>query len=293
MDLSERRFSAFDQIPIVYRRRFPEDSPRALLFVVHGMGEYGARYLPHAETLARRGICVVVMDLRGHGQSGGPRVFVREFEDYHKDLERLIRLERDRLARLPFFVLGHSLGGLIAASWASGRASDCALSGLILNSPCLGLAEKAAPIHKRIAAELLSRLRPQFLLPDGIRPEQLLKDDRLLRLYRQDTLIERHISPRLYTQMMRVLAQTGSIAARIDCPTLMLLAGCDSVVSNAAAETFFSKIPHPDRSLEIGPETLHERIHDSGCELLWGSVGDWVLRRCQETECGKILPHKS
>src|SRR3989338_6676335 len=130
---SEHRFITFDETPVFYRRFTPGAGSKAILFIVHGMGEHGGRYRRLAEYLAGLGIASVIPDLRGFGQSGGGRGYVRRVSDYHRGLSAppsvVSRKEKDK----PVFFLGHSFGGLVASSYLAFHPAQTA--GLALSSP--------------------------------------------------------------------------------------------------------------------------------------------------------------
>ena len=110
-------FPARDGLRLFQRRWLPGSEPRAEVLLVHGFIEHGGRYAPTAEALASRGYAVSVMDLRGHGKSDGPRCWIRSFDEYIDDLDCSSTASSSGPEGKPVFVLGHSLGGLIAVLW--------------------------------------------------------------------------------------------------------------------------------------------------------------------------------
>lgn len=118
-------------------RWLPRGRPRGCVYVLHGMLEHAGRYAPLAEYLTGRGYAVFSHDHRGHGRtaspdggavdvahvadSGGDRLLV-------KDAEACIAAVTKEYSDVPLFVLGHSLGSLVARSVAM-RAQRLALKG--------------------------------------------------------------------------------------------------------------------------------------------------------------------
>lgn len=130
--------SRFDHLQISFEYVAPQ-RPKAIVQLVHGMVEHKERYEPFMQHLASKGYAVVIHDHRGHGASvkspndlgyfysGGWRAMV---EDAH-DLSVLTR--KDIIAdgeSLPFFLFGHSMGSLVARSYA--KRYDNELSGLVV-----------------------------------------------------------------------------------------------------------------------------------------------------------------
>ena len=115
----------------------PPETPRAVIAIVHGLGEHSGRYAPLGYDLASRGFAVHALDLRGHGRSDGERAYVRSFAGYLDDVERF--LEHSRIPDVPFFVLGHSMGGtIVTLACVTGRIKA---DGIILSGPAV----RAAP----------------------------------------------------------------------------------------------------------------------------------------------------
>ncbi|MDX1439781.1 MAG: alpha/beta fold hydrolase, partial [Rubricoccaceae bacterium] len=98
-------------------REWQPDEPKAALLVVHGISEHSGRYARVASELTERGVAIHAYDHRGHGRSDGERVFVKSFDEYVRDLDEIISSVKAKTHELPFFLLGHSLGGLIVARY--------------------------------------------------------------------------------------------------------------------------------------------------------------------------------
>ena len=116
----------------------PEKKVRGVVQISHGMSEHKERYLPFMKFLAGHGYAAVIHDHRGHGGS------VREKEDlgyfYNtkekgiiEDLHQVTRWAKDRFAGLPFYMLGHSMGTLVARNYL--KQYDEELDKLVLTGP--------------------------------------------------------------------------------------------------------------------------------------------------------------
>lgn len=273
---SEHRFLSFDKTPIFYSRLRPASKAKATVMVVHGMGEHGGRYRLAAEYLAERGYQVLVPDLRGFGKSGGRRAFIRNFSDYHRDLEALHRFAISEEKEVPVFLLAHSLGGLIASSYLA-FTQPLPLAGLILSSPCFGIALKV-PGWKRSLAVLGAFIAPSLTLPAGLNPDYLTHDTEIVRHYKSDRLVYRRVSARLYYEMSRLMKQGGEIAARVDCPLLVLQAGRDLIVSKKQVLSFYEKLHCQPRELEVYPGFYHEVLNEIGRTAVLQRICEWIQK---------------
>jgi len=163
--------------------RWPAAGRRAVLLLSHGLGEHAGRYAPLARDLVPRGIEVHAIDHRGHGKSGGVRAHVARFERYVEDFEAFRRHATASLpADMPMFVLGHSLGGLIALRWLEAHRGE-GLSGAILSAPLLGIAKQAAR-WKVALSGVLSAVLPWVPIPNEIDPSELSSDPAYVLSYR-------------------------------------------------------------------------------------------------------------
>jgi alpha-beta hydrolase superfamily lysophospholipase len=112
------------------------DRPTHVVVLAHGYGEHVGRYERVADALVGNGGVVYAVDHAGHGKSEGERVLVHDFEDVVTDLHTLDETARREHPGLPVVLLGHSMGGLIAARYAQRYPGT--LAALILSSPVLG-----------------------------------------------------------------------------------------------------------------------------------------------------------
>ncbi|HKT96511.1 MAG TPA: alpha/beta fold hydrolase, partial [Paraburkholderia sp.] len=116
-------------------------APRAAIALIHGLAEHAGRYAALAARLNAAGIDVYAIDLRGHGRAGGRRAWVTRFDDYLDDAQALVEHAATPCSarKTPLFLMGHSMGGAIAALYAIERAphSGVAFAGLLLSSAAL------------------------------------------------------------------------------------------------------------------------------------------------------------
>lgn len=232
---------AADGVPL-YHASWIADDPRAVLLVSHGHGEHGGRYAELARHLAERGVTVHAIDHRGHGRSGGPRGHVDRFGDYVRDLEDWRRaVTADHPPRLPVFLLGHSLGGLIAIRHLQTHP-DAGFAGAVLSAPLLGIAVKA-PAWKVKLSGLFSRILPRLPFSNELDPSMLSTAPGYVEAYRADKLLHPTITPRLYTEMNEAMRASFARPDSIRVPLLVLAPTGDRVVAPEAVARFASACP--------------------------------------------------
>ena len=240
----------------LFFRRVRVESPRAGLLIAHGLGEHSGRYARLAEGLAAMGIPVFSFDHRGHGQSDGKRGHIRHFGEYTNDLDQMIDRSRHALPEgAPLFLLGHSMGGVIALVYAAEHGDK--IEGMVVSSP--GLAPASKPAAPRLAmARLMSTVFPFLTFDNNLDPQVLSHDPKTVNAYIEDPLVHRRISARWVTSFLAAGRKAMEDAPRIKMPLLMQLAGDDRIVSPEASRQFFKKLGSPDKTLRVYKYLFHE-----------------------------------
>jgi lysophospholipase len=265
--------------PPLFQRYWPaaDGAPVGTLLVIHGLSEHGGRYEKLAAALGTAGYAVAAVDLYGHGESPGKRGHIRSFESDHlAAVDELIRRVERETPDMPLWLLGHSLGGLIAARWAQSRVFASRLKGLALLAPFI---EPRMPVPgwKRGAARFLSRLAPAVTLPTGIRDEDVFRDPAEREAYAEDPLVQRRISAGHWAALTRQRACLVAEASKLKTPTLLQLPGCDRIVDTAASRAFGEGLPEA-RIIEY-PGAYHALHHDPATPEVLHDLLAWTERR--------------
>lgn len=258
----------------LHYRTWEVAGPQAALVVVHGLWEHGRRYRELAEVMAGYGFSTYVMDLRGHGASGGRRGHVPSFDVFLQDLDRFRREVQGLVpVEMPLFLIGHSLGGLIALRYL--EEYDSPFRGSVITSPWLGTAVDM-PRLKVVVAGLLDRLLPTFPFPYKLDASILSHDEERVEDYRADPLIHSTITPRLFTQSSSAIELALRRGDRIDVPILFLLAGDDAVVDTERSLGFARSLPTGDVTIEVLEGHYHEVLQERGRGAVMAEIRDWM-----------------
>ena len=253
-------FTGQDGLKIFYRK-YGADNERAGLVITHGLGEHSGRYGNVIGPLLPMGISIWALDHRGHGQSEGPKGHVSAFEEYLKDLGTMIQLAKRELAPdTKCFLFGHSLGGLIALSFALKFPE--VIDGIIASCPNLGITVKV-PVFKMFLAKVMSSIWPRLTLGNGIDTSKLSHDDEVVRAYVDDPLVHDRVSTRWFTEMLAAMKKANQSASQLAVPTLIQAAGEDYLSSTIATKRFFEKLTVNDRTLHIYEGFYHEIYNES------------------------------
>ena len=256
-ELSETtgKLAGSDGIEIFYRQ-YRAESERARMLIAHGLGEHSGRYGNVIERLLPKGISVWVPDHRGHGQSGGRRGHVLNFVQYLTDLRQTVELaKKDMPAQMPCFLLGHSMGGLIALNFAQ-RYPDF-IDGLVASSPCLGMVIDVPPV-KKILGSVMSYVWPGMTMGSGLDAAKISRDRAVVSAYENDPLVHDRVSARFFTELIAAIESVNQQAATLNVPLLMQVAGEDYLVDAPSSELFFEKLTLDDKVLHVYDGMYHE-----------------------------------
>ena len=252
-------------------------APRAALLLSHGLGEHAGRYARLAEYLVPHGISVHAIDHRGHGLSGGTQGHAESFRHFTDDFELFRQEAASRLSPdVPVFLLGHSMGGLVALRYLQTHP-DAPLRGAVISAPLLGV-RLVPPRWKTALAGLLSRLAPRLRLGNEIDPAQLSHDEEYVRTYRDDPLVHPWITPRLYVEMLASAAAARDEGAALGLPLLFVIPGADPVLRSDVSELFARGLAC-ETTVRVYPELFHEAHNERERERVLGDVAGWILER--------------
>ncbi|CAM5444586.1 alpha/beta hydrolase [Rhodanobacter lindaniclasticus] len=257
-------------------RDWPQRDARGAVLIVHGLGEHSGRYARLATWFNQRGYAVRGYDQRGHGQSPGRRGALRHRDDLLADLAEVYVDFAATLAPPPL-LLGHSMGGLVAARAVLDGA--VAPPALMLSSPALRSWE--SPRMIRLAA-VLSRLVPNLPLRNGLDAGKLSHDPQVAADYLADPLRHGWITPRLADFIFGDGAACIADAARLAVPTLLLVAESDELVDPAGSRAFAkAAAPGGQLTTRFFASLYHELFNETepGRGQVLMQLGDWLGRQ--------------
>jgi alpha-beta hydrolase superfamily lysophospholipase len=257
---------AVDGTPLHVRHWAPSGEPWARVLLVHGIGEHSGRYERAGHLMADAGLAVEAFDLRGHGLSGGRRVYVRDWDDFLDDVE--IRLAALRGLGGPVVLFGHSMGALISLTYACSPRPAPDL--LVLSAPPLSA---SVPGWQRMLAPVLGRVAPTVVLANPISGDQLSRDPAVGIEYFGDPLVQPRTTARLGYQLFEAMKRARTQLESLHVPTLVIHGGDDSLVPTVYSE------PLGDlRAVErrVLPGLRHETLNEpEGPEVVAGIV-EWL-----------------
>ncbi len=274
MEHGEGSFAGSGGLELYSRCWRPEGQARAVLAIVHGMGEHSGRYRNVADALVPEGYAVHGFDLRGAGRSPGQRGHIDSWSQFRDDVGAFLRAvgEHDEQG-VPLFLMGHSMGGLIVLDYVLRRPAG--LAGTIVSAPGLeplGVAKS----WMVTLAKVLTRVWPSFSLDVKLEAATISRDPAVVEAYRQDPLCHSKGSVRWGTESLAAIEWIKAHPGDIEIPILMVHGSGDRLVSAAGTSAFLDAVTFPDKEIHIYQGGYHEPHNDIHREQVLADYRSWL-----------------
>jgi alpha-beta hydrolase superfamily lysophospholipase len=222
------------------------------------------------------GYAVCGFDHPGHGRSGGRRVYVERFENYTDTLNTVVESISEMTSDRPVFLIGHSMGGLIAAAYLLDHPTR--LSGAVLSGPSVKASE-SIPAAVIFTGRLLSALLPKVGLI-ALDASGVSRDPAVVDAYIHDPLVHHgKISARLGAELLDAMRRVTAAAAGIHLPLLILQGAADKLVDPEGTRRFFEAVGSGDKTLEVYEGLYHEVFNEPEHERVLLDVQRWIEAR--------------
>lgn len=250
----------------------PDCAMRGVVLMVHGLGEHSGRYEGLAQHLNDWGFAVRSYDQFGHGNTGGVRGCLPSDDRLLDDLTVMVDDTRARVAEgTPLILLGHSLGGLVAARFVGLGLRP--VDALVLSSPAL---DPGLNLVQKLLLAVLPSIAPNLCVSNGLDPAMLSHDPAVVAAYKADPLVHDRVSGRL----ARFIADNGPAvlaqAPNWKMPTLLLYAGDDKLVNPAGSRAFAATAPKTVASAHCFYALYHEIFNERKSAPVFAELKKWL-----------------
>jgi alpha-beta hydrolase superfamily lysophospholipase len=256
----------------------PDDqSPKAVISLIHGLGDHSGRFAHVAEHFVNRQMAVTTFDLPGHGKSEGKRGHFESYDAVMLDIQSLLQYTSEKYPGMPIFLYGHSLGGALVLYF--GYTQNSPLKGLVVTSPGLS---PAAPVPsiKMVLGKILSRMMPSFAMDNGLDISGISHDPLVVERYRKDPLVHPYISARLGMDLIAngewLLAHNS--ASPFPYPLLLMQGDQDRLVDPQKNIAFGQHLTG-NVTFKIWQGMYHE-LHNEPAQLeMFNFIDNWIEQR--------------
>jgi acylglycerol lipase len=256
-----------------YQAWLPDGDVKAVLFLVHGLGEYCGRYTNYVNTFVPLGYAIYGLDHFGHGKCEGEREVVERFSDYTDPLTTYYQMVKGWQPGKPVFILGHSLGGLIACTYLLDHQAD--FKGAILSAPAIKVGDAISSMTITMG-KILSVIAPKagVLALDAT---GISRDPEVVKAYVNDPLVFHGKTPaRLAAEMLKAMQRVTREVDKISLPFIVIQGGADKLVDPGGAQMLYDKAGSQDKTLKIYQGLYHEVHNEPERDVMFKDLETWL-----------------
>ena len=268
----EWEWKSFDGLTMYSKGWAPEKDPKAVICLIHGIGEHVGRYEHVGAALSAAGYALLGLDHRGHGHSRGPRGHTPSYDAILDDMAAFIKQAKERYPGKPCFLYGHSMGGNLAINYILRRKPD--LNGAIATDPFLKLAF-APPAIKVALGRFMNNIAPGFTQASGLETKALARDPQVVERYINDPLVHDKISARLFVGLFDAGQYAFDHAPEFPLPMLLMHGTADRLTSAEATRQFGAAAPR-SVTTELWEGWFHEIHNEPEKEKIFATMIAWL-----------------
>lgn len=258
-------------IQLYFKKDLPQDQ-RAIFIFVHGLCEHLGRYDDLTKTFNELGYGVYRFDNRGHGKSGGERGYVEDFMHFIEDTDIIVDMVQKENPDTPIFMLGHSMGGYIAAAY--GIQYPDKLKGQVFSGPATIL----LPIFEDLKQTDFDA-EPHKKVPNSL-SSVICRDPEVVRAYEQDPLVLKETNQKLLGEVFVKGPQwLEENIKKYIYPCLILHGDDDRIVIPEASQWLYKSISSKDKSLKLYKAFFHEILNEKEKDRVVSDIHKWVEER--------------
>ena len=284
MDFSETRMDVLktkDGLNLDIHIWEPE-TPNAVLMAIHGGLAHAGDYVTPALYFKEKGIATVAYDLRGHKQE---KTYIDNFDLYLEDTSDFLGWTKKAYPNIPIFVMGHSMGGLIATHFGIRyAAADSRIKGYILSSPYYENAIKVPPVMIPLI-KIFGKIIPKAVIPGPDLTELLTHDEAITNRHRRDEesgIRSKKATMRFGAELLKAQKWVKESFSGWRYPTFAVIAGADQVADYTEAERQFKSMDPKLLTYLFQKDNFHENFNEINREETFGKIYEWM---------GTIVPH--
>ncbi|MHC9297420.1 lysophospholipase [Mycobacterium sp. LTG2003] len=270
---SEQTFAGVGGVRIVYDVWTPDVEPRGVVVLSHGYAEHAGRYHHVAQRFGAAGLIVYALDHRGHGRSGGKRVYLRDMSEFVGDFRKLVGIATAQRPALKRIVLGHSMGGGIV--FAYGVEYPDEYSAMVLSGPAVHAQDGLSPVLV-VAAKVLGKIAPGLPV-EKLDADAVSRDPEVVAAYKADPLV---YQGRLPAGIARALIGVGQTmprrASALGVPLLVVHGEKDRLIPVAGSRLLVECVAAEDVHLKVYPGLFHEVFNEPEKAVVLDDVTSWI-----------------
>jgi alpha-beta hydrolase superfamily lysophospholipase len=254
----------------------PQTEPKAVILLIHGIGEHSGRYEHVGQFFNRRGYAVVSYDHRGHGKSEGERTYFTSFDVPVEDMRMVFKAVQSAFHNKPIFIYGHSMGSLISTLYLL-KYQD-GVQGYVSSGSPLGLDTTAPPLLVFIG-KIIARFFPKLrLIPGDLKT--LSRDPEVIKLFEADLLTDKGSTRAgMAAAFLHHALSTPTELRKITLPILIVHGDADKLTPLEGSKRINQYVGSTDKTFKIYPGLYHELHNEPEKEQVLGDIAAWMDAR--------------
>ena len=249
--------------------------PRAVVGIIHGLGEHCRRYDGLAAFFNDHGIAAIGYDRQGFGRSEGKRGYAKSYRSYLDGVGQLMVQCERRYPDRPVFLYGQSMGGQLLLHYLIHRRP--AIHGAIVSSPHIAEAFTPSPVLVAFG-KLMRNIYPALTVPNQLDVKLLSRDPAVVEAYRNDPWVHDRLSSQTGIDLIERAQFLQGYRDGLPVPTLFLHGEADGITSSEATRAFVARNPE-GATLHTFPGAYHELHFEPEAPAVRKIVLDWVEAR--------------
>jgi alpha-beta hydrolase superfamily lysophospholipase len=270
----EEKIDTTNGLKIFVRSWLPSSAPCAVAVICHGFNSHSGQYQEVGAQLAAHGYATFALDLRGRGRSDGERFYVEDVAEYVSDLASSIALAKSRHAGLPLFLLGHSAGGVVCATYVLDHQQE--LAGFICESFAF---QVPAPGFALAAIKGVSHIAPRLPVLK-LKNEDFSRDPQWVEALNHDPLTAHETQPAMtVAALVRADERLHDEFPSVTLPVLILHGTNDRATVSQGSQFFYDTAGSKDKTLKLYRDHYHDLLNDIGKEQVMADILGWIDAR--------------
>lgn len=276
MEHTEGIFRGVRDKNIYYQAYLPKSDIKGSIIIVHGLGEHSGRYDNVVKFLVPKGFAIYGFDLLGHGKSEGQREFVEKYEDFTETLTNYKNKVKSWQPEKPLFLLGHSMGGLIAAEYLIDHSNE--FEGAIISAPLITIPDNISKLTV-LAGKIFSTIAPKMGIT-ALDSTAISRDPEVVNDYKNDPLVfHGKTTARLSVELLKAIMRVNDEASKIAIPFIVLQGSDDRLVNPEGAKMLHERAGSQDKSIKIYDGLYHEVFNEPERDQVLADVASWLNAR--------------
>lgn len=262
----------------IYAKDWHIENAKAVVLIVHGLGEHCERYAPMASFFNENGIGFLGYDRRGHGRSEGKRGHTISYQAYLDEVAELLKQADILYPKTPVFLYGHSMGGNIALNFVLQRKPQ--IAGLIATGAWIVLV-KNPPSLLIAFAKVINNIFPTFTQGNGLNTKDISSVSEEVKKYENDPLVHDKITSNTGLEMMKAANSLSNFAGEFPVPALVMHGGADKIVSPKGSQDFY-KNAKGDLTFKEWNGLYHEIHNEARRSEVFEYTLQWITQKLKK-----------